>query len=351
MLSAHDLGIVGDGATDCAAALQAALDTYLHVYLPPGEYVVRSRHRSSRLGLNEAIALPSGATLQGAGPASVIVVRPAVDGLPEGQPHQLLTRGLAAKDARGVAVRDLAIRMQVIHRAGQAEQGHAVIAQRSSLVKVRDVVIEASPDGDGVYLGTDVEWATIDGLHVRDAARNALTIEGAASAQRRGILAFNVTQEHTSASDPAQRGGRLVDAEVSGPGSLDGLRVVACYGPGGLEVGNTTAAVLLGNVASRLSMMGRRVLAAANIFRNTQTLPTFTAKRTGSALLVGNWLERVGDGYALSIERGPDLPPMVGSTDYALTGNRIVRGLREVRAVGLVEHATTERETLPEAGS
>ena len=83
-----------------------------------------------------------------------------------------------------------------------------------------------------------MSYATVRDVYAIDVARNAVTVEGTTtSVARAGIRIMSVTRSYTEASDPTQRGGRLVDIETSGDG-LSGVVVMANTGTGAIEIGN-----------------------------------------------------------------------------------------------------------------
>jgi hypothetical protein len=332
----EDCGLVCAGEHDDAPALNACLLARRHVVLPAGRTcAVRPTHSGGYL----AVHMPSDSMLIGAGASSVLRVLPTLVGTQE-----RMSRGVGAIGAvERVTLRDFAVRNEGPRMA--AEQGHAVFfANGPRHLRVHDLDVLQS-GGDAVYLGADVAFADVRGVVAVDVARNAVTIEGNSSAPRPGIRVSGVTRYYTPASDPTQRGGRLVDVETAGPG-LSGLVVVGNTGDGGIEVGNVDRAVVVGNVADRFhGVNATRAVTVGNSLRALTDATTYSLQRATSGVVVGNWIERTRPGNAVSIER-PELgSPPAPLADVLFVGNRWLYGDNNIRptasdVVRLAERAT-----------
>ena len=289
-----DCDVVCDGTTVTTVALNACLAEHKHVILPPdATCVVQSNHSPLKY---LAVHLPSGATLEGSGPSSVIHVLPTVVA-----GDVRTARGVGSNvDVQHVTVRNLAIRNTAPRFAN--EQGHAVyFTGGAEDLRIHDITVLGAP-GDGVYLGTDVHTASVRDIVVYDAYRNAVTVEGASATPRPGIRISGVTRLFTADFDPTQRGGRLVDFEVSGAGTL-GAVVVGNTGPGGIEMGNASRPVIVANVADRIhTVTATKAVIVANTLLAPTTSATFAMQRAASGVVSANWMERQQPGTALSVE-------------------------------------------------
>lgn len=317
----EDCGAVCDGVTEDTAALNTCLRERLHVELPPRRTcAVRPTHTSGYL----AVHLPAGGTLSGSGPSSVLRVLPTMVGT------QVRTaRGVGSIGAvSGVTVRDLAIRNEAPRLSN--EQGHAVYFYGGATnVRVHDVTVLQAP-GDGVYLGQDVAFASVRDVVAYDVARNAVTVEGNSALPREGIRISGVTRGYTEASDPTQRGGRLVDVEVSGAG-LSGLVVSGNTGSGGIELGNVDRAAVVGNVADRIHMVtARRTVLVGNTLWTDKAPAPLMSQRGASWLAASNWLGRSTAGSAVVVEDSERFPG-VAPADISLHGLRIDGGTLDIR--------------------
>lgn len=319
-----DCGAVCDGVTDDAPAINACLIERREVVIPAAAVcAVRPTHGGGYL----AIHMPSGSWLRGAGQSSVVRVLPTlVNGA------ERSARGIGSNGpARGVKVSDLSIENRGPRMT--SEQSHALFFLNTKDVRVRDVTVLTTQGGDGAYFGTDTEFVSVSGLHVIDAGRNGVTVEGGGAAPRRGFYVANVTKEYTVDSDPTQRGGRLVDVEVSGAG-VEGLVVIGNAGPGGIEAGNVARSAFVANVADRFVAVNVSGFAvAANSFHGRSDRTMFSLQRGYSGVLSGNWFSRdplAPPGVGVSAEN----PEAFGlaPADLLLIGNRWAPGAHDFRA-------------------
>ena len=319
-LAIEDCGLVCDGQADDAARLNACLQARKHVVLPAARTcAVRPTHAGGYL----AVAMPSDSMLTGAGASSVLRVLPTLVGTQE-----RMSRGVGAiGPVERVTLRDFAIKNESPRFAN--EQGHAVFfANGARHLRIHDLDVLGTA-GDGVYLGKDVAFADVRGVVAVDVARNAVTIEGNAAVPRAGVRVTDNTRYYTDASDPTQRGGRLVDVEAAGPG-LVGLVVLGNTGAGGIDLGNVSRGAVVGNVADRYHMVNAtRTVVVGNSFLTSIASPTMTAQRQMSGLVVGNWFERSTPGQTVSVEK----PELFGLpvADLGFFGNRWLYGVDNIK--------------------
>jgi hypothetical protein len=103
---------------------------------------------------------------------------------------------------------------------------------------------------------------------------------------------MGVTRSYTDASDPTQRGGRLVDVESSGVG-IGGLVVVGNTGSGGIELGNIDRGVAVANVAERIHVVNaKNMIIANNTLKSDRAQASLQAQREFSGIFADNWVRK-----------------------------------------------------------
>lgn len=323
-LAIRDCNLVCDGETNDAPALNACLEKHKHVILPVNRTcAVRATHASRYL----AVHLPSGGVLEGSGPSSILRVLPVI--MADGSLRTSRGVGAIADSAntpkQGMTVKNLAISSEIPRLS--SEQGHGVFFYgRYSDIRIQDITILRATNGDGVYLGQDVSYATVRDVYAIDVARNAVTVEGeTTNGIRPGIRIMSVTRSYTDASDPNQRGGRLVDVETSGDG-LSGLVVIGNTGPGGIEIGSVDQGIIVGNAAQRIhTANATNMIIANNSLQSEREQPSLNAQREFSGIFADNWVRKTwtpvpgGTHSIVSIENN-------ALTDGILQNNRLIGG-------------------------
>ena len=168
-VSVKDFGAVGDGLIDDTAAIQAAIDASLFVYIPEGSYLVSSR-----------VLLRNGSNVYGAGIKATRLIKN----------FELANRGIFYAIApsnitfvSNIYISDLEVYGQV-DTTSFSEFNHLI-----ALNGVKDVLIERVSfygfRGDGLYLGSGIN--SVDSQHNVNVTVQDCVFDGINSDNRNGI--------------------------------------------------------------------------------------------------------------------------------------------------------------------